>query len=180
MELQPGKIIFVNGTSSAGKSTLCRALTDILPLPFWHFSSDKLIESGMRADGRIAIDDFNWADMRPAFFEGFHRMIPAFASAGNHLLVEHIVEEDYWGQALMKSLKSFDVFIVSVRCAPDIFIAREKKRQDTYNGEALYHMKTYGFITHHLEVNGADDANENAHRVLQAWQNREHLKSDAQ
>src|SRR5690606_3711206 len=38
-----GKIIFINGASSAGKSTLCQALQVQLAEPFWHVSIDHFI-----------------------------------------------------------------------------------------------------------------------------------------
>ena len=36
---EPGRIILLNGPSSAGKSTLARLLQQKLPVAFWHFSS---------------------------------------------------------------------------------------------------------------------------------------------
>jgi chloramphenicol 3-O-phosphotransferase len=37
-----GKVIFLNGAASAGKSTLASALQQQLPLPFWHYSIDHM------------------------------------------------------------------------------------------------------------------------------------------
>jgi len=172
MEKNAGSIILVNGTSSAGKSTLCRALRNTLPLPFWHFSSDQLIIANMRPDERIAAKDFSWHEMRPHFFDGFHRMIPAFAAAGNNLLVEHIVEEKEWATTLFASLENFDVFIVSVRSSKETMVKREKARQDVTEGEALYHMKTYDYIEHDVEVDGSVDADTNAIWITKLWGNR--------
>jgi len=42
-----GKIILINGTSSAGKSTLCKALKEALDEPFWYLASDQFIDIGM-------------------------------------------------------------------------------------------------------------------------------------
>jgi hypothetical protein len=33
-----------------------------------------------------------WQQMRPRFFDGFHRCLPALATAGNDLIVERIIE----------------------------------------------------------------------------------------
>jgi chloramphenicol 3-O-phosphotransferase len=40
-----GKVIFLNGTSSSGKSTTALALQKMLDEPFLRFSSDILLES---------------------------------------------------------------------------------------------------------------------------------------
>lgn len=43
----PGRIIFLNGACSSGKSTLAKAMQEALPAPFLHVSSDHLVASGM-------------------------------------------------------------------------------------------------------------------------------------
>jgi chloramphenicol 3-O phosphotransferase len=43
----PGRIIFLNGASSSGKSTLAKAMQQALPEPFLHVSSDHVVASGM-------------------------------------------------------------------------------------------------------------------------------------
>ena len=88
-----GKVILLNGASSAGKSTLASALQQQLPLPFWHYSIDHL------AFARVlphASGEFPWPTQRQQFFQGFHRSVHAFAAAGNNLIVEHITETESW------------------------------------------------------------------------------------
>jgi|SRR5271155_2773897 len=111
-----GKIILVNGASSSGKSTFCRALQARLGEPFWHFSIDHLRGAGILPTARIEKGDFSWSGMRPAFFEGFHRCLPALAEAGNNLIVEHIIETKAWMSRLTHLLASFDVFFVGIHC----------------------------------------------------------------
>ena len=91
-ERPPGKIILINGASSAGKSSLARAVQQAADEPFWHLSIDHLRDSGVLPLKRIRSGDFAWAAMRPAFFDGFHEALPALARAGNNLIVDHIVD----------------------------------------------------------------------------------------
>jgi chloramphenicol 3-O-phosphotransferase len=77
-------IIFLHGTSSSGKSTLARALQARLDAPFWHYSIDHLRDSGVLPSARIKAGDFQWRDMRAAFFDGFHRSVAAFADRQQH------------------------------------------------------------------------------------------------
>lgn len=167
-----GKIILVNGTSSSGKTTLCEALVNVLPLPFLHFSSDQFIESGMRPDSRIEKGDFDWSAMRGPFFKGFHHAIPAFAKCGNNMLVEHIVEEASWADEIFGLIEEFDLFVVSVRCSDALLETRERDRGDRTIGEARYHSKTYEFVQHHVEVDGSLSPLTNAQTVLSAWGKR--------
>jgi chloramphenicol 3-O phosphotransferase len=77
----PGRIIFLNGASSSGKSTLARFLQEALAEPFLYVSSDHLVASGMLPARRDPQGAFAWWEqMRPRFFAGFHRCLPALAA----------------------------------------------------------------------------------------------------
>ena len=93
-----GKIILLNGASSSGKSTLAQGLQAVLNEPFWHFSIDHLLAANTLPRARIECGEFPWRDLRPQFFAGFHHCLPALATAGNNLIVEHIVENEAWMQ----------------------------------------------------------------------------------
>src|SRR5579859_3435605 len=85
----PGRIIFLNGASSSGKSTLAVTLQEALDEPFLHVASDRLVDAGMLPGRREDHGPFDWwREMRPRFFAGFHASLPAFAWAGNDLIVE--------------------------------------------------------------------------------------------
>lgn len=77
---------------------------------------------------RIANQEFAWRDLRPNFFEGFHRCVPALAAAGNNLIVEHIVETEAWMSRLLQLLRPFDVFFVGVHCPLPELERREIER----------------------------------------------------
>ena len=112
-----GMIILVNGASSSGKSTICRALQARLENPFWHISNDHQREEDVLPAQRIQSGNFAWTAMRPAFFDGFHRCLPALALAGNNLLVEQIIETREWMSRLLNYLAPFDVYFVGLHCA---------------------------------------------------------------
>jgi len=172
--MQPGRIIFLNGASSAGKSTLARALQAQLDTPFWHWSIDHLLAAGVLPRDRIAAGEFDWAAMRPAFFDGFHRSLPALAAAGNDLIVEHIVETAGWMRLLVELLAPFDVFYVGVRCPPTELERRELARGDRRVGSAREDdATTHGFGEYDVEVLTTDAPPQQlAADVLRAWRAR--------
>ena len=168
-----GRIILVNGASSAGKTTLCRALQSRIDGPFWHYSIDHFRGSVLPWD-RIKRGDFAWSDLRPAFFDGFHRCLPALARAGNDLIVEYIVETERWMADLLALLAAHDVFFVAVHCPLDELERRERARGDRRPGEARRDYATaHVHCTYDLEMDGTRDANDNADAVIAAWRVRE-------
>jgi chloramphenicol 3-O phosphotransferase len=139
----PGRIIFLNGASSSGKTTLAKAIQESLPEPFLHLSSDHLVASGMLPARRDPEGPFAWwQQMRPRFFDGFHRCLPALAAAGNDLIVEHIIEFRAWRENLAVLLAGLDVFLVGVHCDLAEIDRRERDRGDRRVGEGRAHVES--------------------------------------
>jgi chloramphenicol 3-O phosphotransferase len=139
----PGRIIFLNGASSAGKSALAKAMQELLPEPFLHVSSDHLVASGMLPARRDQHGPFAWQQtVRPRFFAGFHRCLPALAAAGNDLIVEHVIEYPSWRDDLARLLVGLDVFLVGVYCDLEEIDRRERSRGDRRIGEGRSHVET--------------------------------------
>lgn len=168
-----GRIILINGASSSGKSTLSRALQASLDEPFWHYSIDHLLAAGVLPMRRIENGEFPWSGMRAAFFEGFHRCLPALAVAGNDLIVEHIVETEAWMSRLVRLLDPFDVFFVGLHCPLAELERRELQRGDRRAGEArLDHGVVHTFCTYDIEIDSTQPVEENVDAVLAAWRSR--------
>ena len=162
-----GRIIFVNGTSSAGKSTLAKALRETLSEPFPYYASDQLADAGFRTIRRTRHG--STPSEREKFFDGFHRSIAAFAEAGNDLIVEHIVETQAWADQLNALLVHLDVFWVGVHAPMAEIERRERERGDRSIGEARYHLKTHSFCRYDLDVDTTEPIGELASRVAKAW-----------
>ena len=170
-----GKIILINGASSAGKTTLARAVLQQIDEPFWHFSIDHLRESGVLPLDRIRAGDFAWPSMRAAFFQGFHNALPAFADAGNNLLVEHIVETPAWMTTLLRLLAPFDVYFVGLHCPLAELERRETLRGDRSVGEARRDFETiHAFATYDLELDSTQSPESNGLAMLEGWRRRQH------
>ena len=167
MESCNGRIILLNGTSSAGKSTLAKALRLQLEPQFHYYASDQLADAGFRP-----LDNDIGYRCRQQFFDGFHRSIPAFASVGIDLLIEHIVEEKSWADELNNLLVPFDVFWVGVHAPVAELERRERARGDRQIGEALYHLKTHSFCSYDIEVDTRQPIEQNVAGIVAAWKGR--------
>jgi chloramphenicol 3-O phosphotransferase len=62
------------------------------------------------------------------------------ASAGNDLVVEHVIEYPEWRADLARLLGGFDVFLVGVHCSLDELDRRERARGDRTPGEGRAHV----------------------------------------
>ena len=170
---EPGKIILLNGPSSAGKSTLARLLQQKLPIPFWHFSFDHLRDSNALPMARIHSGEIDWSAMRPAVFDGFHRCLPVLAEAGNNLIVDHIVEREEWMSDLVRLLAGFDVFFVGVHCPLSELERRERERGNRQVGEArMDHQVVHGFTEYDLEIDSTQPNQDNVDALIDAWKSR--------
>jgi chloramphenicol 3-O phosphotransferase len=173
----PGRVILLNGASSSGKSTLAKALQRALDEPFLHVSSDQFIATGMLPERRDDTGPFAWwAEMRPRFFAGFHRCLPALAETGNDLIIEHVIEFPAWRAQLARLLAHLDVFLVGVHCDPEELDRRERSRGDRRIGEGRSHLEDdqiHTFGPYDLEVDTTAGVSATlAASVLQAWRDR--------
>ena len=171
---EPGKIIFIHGASSSGKTTLSRVLQRLLGQPFLHFSIDVFREGGVLPMEQIREGKLAWAALRPSFFDGFHRCIPALAAAGNNLIVEHIVETQEWMARLADLLAPYDVFFVVLRCPLATLEERERARGDRRVGEARADFQALPELaTFDLELDSTEPIEQNARRIISSWAARE-------
>jgi chloramphenicol 3-O phosphotransferase len=140
-------------------------------------SSDQFVAAGMLPRRRADGGPFDWwHQVRPRFFAGFHRCLPALAGAGNDLIVEHVIEFRAWRAELAMLLAGLDVFLVGVHCDLAELDRRERARGDRRVGEGREHVVVDGihaFGPYDFEVDTtAGGADELVGSVLRAWRLR--------
>ncbi|GAA0518112.1 chloramphenicol phosphotransferase CPT family protein [Deinococcus depolymerans] len=168
-------LILVNGASSAGKTTLCRALRDVLPGVFLHFSLDFFLfdTSALPRTPQGRLRD--WPTLRPRVFEGFNRCLPALLDAGNDLVVDYIIETPQMWAQLSGLLRGYDVFLVGLECPVEELERREQARGDRGVGDARRDALTvHTFTRYDLTLPCAAPLEDNVARVVQGWAQREH------
>lgn len=170
-----GKIIILNGPSSAGKTTLALALQKQFDVPFIRFSFDLFLENRVLPMHQISNGTFVWGDLRPAVFNGLHQCLPALASAGNNVIFDHIIEQKAWLAQLVQLLAEFDVYFVGLHCALAELERREQQRGNRRTGDARADLEiVHRFGTYDLELNSEQSAEKNAATLIAEWKNRSH------
>ncbi len=169
----PGKIIVINGPSSAGKTTLALALQRQFDIPFIRFSFDLFLDHKAFPMEQIRNGTFSWDSMRPSVFRGIHQCLPALATAGNSIIFDHIIETKAWLHNLISLVSELDVFFVGVHCSLHELERREQQRGDRRTGEARQDFETVHSITSYdLELNCENALEENVAILIQAWKSR--------
>lgn len=168
---ESGYIIFIHGPSSAGKTTLARAVQEQFDIPFLRFSFDVFRE--VLPKNHIKSGAFSWPDMRPAVFKGVHQCLPALATAGNNILFEHVIETQEWLDHLVQLLAGLDIFFVGLHCSLAELERREVQRGNRRIGEARTDLQTvHSFASYDLELDSEQPAEDNARRLIAAWRQR--------
>lgn len=109
---RPGSVILLNGASSAGKSTLARAVQNAAEVPFLRFSLDLFLFGEILPTRRGG--PFTWSLLRPRVFAGYYGCLAALAQAGNGLEADHIFGDEPNVQGLTRGLMGIDLFLVGV------------------------------------------------------------------
>lgn len=187
----PGTIIFLNGSSSAGKTTLAHALQDKLISPYQHIGLDQFRDGlpdkfrglnapegtdGSRglnvvpADGRTTKILFGETGVR--LLKGMRRAIAAMADAGNNIIVDDIILHRDFLEDYLHVFAHLHVYFVGVHCALSVVNEREAKRPGRFPGTAAGHLEQcHAHNTYDVEVNtGEQSVDECSSKVISRLQ----------
>jgi chloramphenicol 3-O phosphotransferase len=148
------RIVYLNGCSSAGKTSLACALQDALTEPYLHVCIDAFEDMMPRHyEGRA----FTNQDVLNRLIPGMHASIRALANGGNNLIVDHILiadtEPENWVADGLACVAGFDVLMVGVRCPLETLVQRERDRGDRPIGIAAWQFeRVHRDIPYDLEL----------------------------
>lgn len=139
------QVIVLNGGSSAGKSTIARALQGLLPGLWLTFGTDVLAEAlpGRGDDPRsgLVLEPGGTVTVTPAFRavqDIWYQGLAAMASRGAFLILDEVFLAGGAGQQRLRALLGdLDVLWVGVHCDPAVAARREATRPDRIPGMAL-------------------------------------------
>ena len=137
-----GKIVILNGTSSAGKTSILRALQNLLPEPFLDAGIDKFIWMlPERYLERPLWDDIlGQADCAGVaghtLFSGMHHAIAALSRRGNNILADHVFVHPSWVRECAVLFEGLPAYLVGIRCPLEVLVERERARRNRTLGQA--------------------------------------------
>ena len=130
--MNSGKIIFLNGVSSSGKSSLAIELQKRLTEDFLHLQLDAFIDMLPRTDD---------LELFMRMVGGMNRSIAAMAEEQNNLIVDHVVIEKIWMDQCLELLGGRYVLFAGLHCPLEELERRERKRDSRRQGFARAQIK---------------------------------------
>lgn len=156
-----GRVILLNGASSAGKSTLARTLQRLMKEDAMIFSMDDYLAMS-RGRHENALDAVRETGL--PFIESFHVAIAEAARKGALVIVDHVIgESSFWVQDLMNRLNGIPCALIRVDCRRDILLERERNRTDR-TPDPAHAERQHGSIHRHFPHDFSIDTSETAPR----------------
>jgi chloramphenicol 3-O phosphotransferase len=144
LEREGVRVILLNGTSSAGKTSIAKALQQIMDAPYLHVPVDSF---GAMAPGPEKLGESGsprWQSVFSRLLSGFHHSLAALAAAGSNLIVDHVLiqgeEPENWLTECLDLLAPFTVYFIGVHCPLEELRRRERARGDRGEGLAEYQL----------------------------------------
>jgi chloramphenicol 3-O phosphotransferase len=187
-------IILLLGPSSAGKSTLARALQDLLDEPFLHAPIDAIMHMVPK---RCLDDEPHDIGGAPPAHGGFwwqqdagqpaaplvtrigpfgermifaaHRAVRAFADSGFNLIVEDTIYQPDWVADYVDLLRHHRVLLVAVRCDLAELERRETARGDRRIGQSRGDLNIiYDLPSYDVQVDTANTTPQGCAETIRA------------
>jgi chloramphenicol 3-O phosphotransferase len=173
------QIIYINGPSSSGKTTLAQALQQEFDQPFLHIGIDRVIgmmpnklndwEGGPAPLGfswRAAVDEtgtplyeIQTGPFGKKVIQTLKEMVLMMAKMGHYVIVDDVSfgksEVDAWREAL----KDYRVLWIGIKAPLEVLEAREKERGNRMHGSArAQYFKVHKDVFYDLEFDTTKDS----------------------
>ena len=168
---RPGQIVFLNGTSSSGTTSLARAVQDAMATPYLHPSLDHFLQrlprvradfdptAGGAARRRAGCSPFHdhalvgrrrLGPVALRLLTGMYQAIGALATAGVGVVVDDVIYDARVLRAAVHALAALPALFVAVRCPLAVAEQRERARGDRAPGGArVFHGLVHPLVATH-------------------------------
>jgi chloramphenicol 3-O phosphotransferase len=186
---QRGTIILLNGTSSAGKSSIAAAIQRQAARPYLHTGIDHFMASLPRqvvvygeaqppasADGwALVFRDGQLAEVPRIgrqglqILRGMYQAIAGYAAAGNDVIVDDVIYDRRVLDAAVAALKRQRVLFVGVECDLAVAVQRERERGDRApGGAAIFHPLVHRYARYDLRIDSSQATPDELARAILA------------
>jgi chloramphenicol 3-O phosphotransferase len=143
-------ILFLNGTSSAGKTTVAREFQKMWYEPTLYASIDSFIF--MFPEHVLNADEVRKRVLLP-LISAFNRSLPNLAGCGFPMIVDYVMESRAWLDECVEYLDGHRVYFVGVKCPLDELERRERARGDRQIGFARWQFeRVHRYGSYDLEI----------------------------
>lgn len=166
--MRQGRLVLLNGPSSAGKTSVVQALSASLPTP-WLVMPVDLFHSIRSRPPQASLSDDEWAATFRRTRAAYHRALAGAALAGCDVIGDYVLSEHWRLTELLEVTDGVDVLLVHVTCDVDELERRERQRGDRDLGTARRQLAdVFVHGAHDLEVDTTNTSPEDcAARIAQ-------------
>lgn len=183
------QIIYLNGPSSAGKSTLSKILQQEFDRPFLHIGIDTVIEM-MPAkhnnwEGGSATEGYSWKRTEDAtghtiyeiqigpfakkMSDTLKEMVITLAKMGHYIIIDDVSFGKQYVDEWKSALKDYKVLWIGIKCSLESLEQREKQRGDRMIGSARgSYFKVHKDVTYDLEFDTDQDSTQTIINAIKA------------
>jgi chloramphenicol 3-O phosphotransferase len=139
--LKPPAII-LHGPTSAGKSSLAKALQDTAAVPAFHVSLDAFVTMSRRRDMRSP------DEVRSAYqlhCENLRSVLGRLVDTDFEIIVDFVLRDEAELQDTFRVLSGRPMYLVGVQAPLEVLEERERRREDRGVGMAREHMANPAF-----------------------------------
>jgi chloramphenicol 3-O phosphotransferase len=152
-------IIFLNGTSSSGKTSLLKVLQTKLQEPYLDMGIDRFIWMLPKRyldrplwDGVLG-KALQSGPLGLILFSGMHHAIAAAASRGNNVIADHVFVEKAWVDECASLFADMNAYLIGLYCPLEVLEQRERDRKDRTLGQAkLQYDVIHKYTKYDLEL----------------------------
>jgi chloramphenicol 3-O phosphotransferase len=172
-------IIFLNGTSSSGKTRILKSLQNQLQEPYLDMGIDRFIWMlPKRYLDRPLWDDVlgkatKAGTLGMLLFSGMHHAIAATAKTGNNIIADHVFVEKVWVDECAQLFAEMNAYMVGLQCPMEVLEQRELDRKDRTLGQARTQFYViHKYTQYDLEVDTSKlSPEECAQKIIQRLKN---------
>lgn len=164
--MEKGKIILLNGVSSAGKTTLSKVIQSKLNIPYYHICCDDFMNMTPK---HMLLEGF---DSLPITQGIMHEVIRLFSDRGHCVVVDDVIlnlpEYNDWLYEYSVMFEHHSVMFVNVTCPIHELIRRQTVRGDRHPNQAQWQLEhAYIDIPYDLKVDTFEESIEKcADRII--------------
>jgi chloramphenicol 3-O phosphotransferase len=130
-----GRLVLLNGPTSAGKTTLSHAVAARLTTPWLVLPVDLFHQIRTRPDADLTPRE--WNDVFRRTRAAYHRALAGAVASGCDVIGDHVLNEPWRLDDLLRLTPGLDVLLVHVTCSDAEIRRREKARGDRDPGSAI-------------------------------------------
>lgn len=157
--MKAGNIIIINGASSSGKTSMVKAVQEIMEDPYLDAGLDRFLwmMPSRYLDRPLWDDVLGLADRAGEsgrwLASGMHHAIATLSRRGINVVADHVLVEPAWTQECAALYNGLPAWLVGVRCPLEVLEEREKQRRNRTLGQArLQHELVHAHGVYDLEV----------------------------